>query len=113
MLATYDVGQHEGIPYIVSELLEGSTLRERLRAKLTSELDMCTINGSLEHRLPGNLNISFAYVEGEAMLMGLKEVAVSSGSACTSASIASSSRSSMPLWFRITSRRARMGQRAG
>ena len=41
----------------------------------------------LEHRLPGNLNISFAYVEGEAMLMGLKDVAVSSGSACTSASL--------------------------
>jgi cysteine desulfurase len=41
----------------------------------------------MEHRLPGNLNISFAYVEGEAMLMGLKEIAVSSGSACTSASL--------------------------
>ena len=41
----------------------------------------------MEHRLPGNLNISFAYVEGEAMLMGLKDVAVSSGSACTSASL--------------------------
>ena len=45
------------------------------------------VNGSIEHRLPGNLNISFAYVEGEAMLMGLKDVAVSSGSACTSASL--------------------------
>ncbi len=45
------------------------------------------VNGSMEHRLPGNLNISFAYVEGEAMLMGLKDVAVSSGSACTSASL--------------------------
>ena len=45
------------------------------------------VNGSLEHRLPGNLNISFAYVEGEAMLMALKDVAVSSGSACTSASL--------------------------
>src|SRR5262250_138794 len=62
-------------------------LRERLRAKLTSELDMCTINGSLEHRLPGNLNISFAYVEGEALMMAIKDVAVSSGSACTSASL--------------------------
>ena len=41
----------------------------------------------MEHRLPGNLNISFAYIEGEAMLMGLKDVAVSSGSACTSASL--------------------------
>jgi cysteine desulfurase len=62
-------------------------LRERLRAKLTSELDMVTINGSLEHRLPGNLNISFAYVEGEALMMAIKDVAVSSGSACTSASL--------------------------
>jgi cysteine desulfurase len=45
------------------------------------------VNGSLEHRLPGNLNISFAFVEGEAMMMSLKDVAVSSGSACTSASL--------------------------
>ena len=45
------------------------------------------VNGSLEHRLPGNLNISFAFVEGEALLMALKDVAVSSGSACTSASL--------------------------
>jgi len=62
-------------------------LRERLRAKLMSELDMVTLNGSLEHRLPGNLNVSFAYVEGEALMMAIKEVAVSSGSACTSASL--------------------------
>jgi len=48
---------------------------------------MCTVNGSLEHRLPGNLNISFAYVEGEALMMAIKDVAVSSGSACTSASL--------------------------
>ena len=45
------------------------------------------MNGSLAHRLPGNLNISFAFVEGEAMMMALKDVAVSSGSACTSASL--------------------------
>ena len=62
-------------------------LRERLRAKLMSELDMLTVNGSLEHRLPGNLNVSFAYVEGEALMMAIKDVAVSSGSACTSASL--------------------------
>ena len=62
-------------------------LRERLRAKLMSELDMVTVNGSLEHRLPGNLNISFAYVEGEALMMAIKDVAVSSGSAYTSASL--------------------------
>ena len=62
-------------------------LRERLRNGLQSQVSDTYINGSLEHRLPGSLNISFAYVEGEAMLMGLKDVAVSSGSACTSASL--------------------------
>jgi cysteine desulfurase len=62
-------------------------LRERLRARFMSELDECHLNGSLEHRLPGNLNISFAFVEGEAMMMAIKDVAVSSGSACTSASL--------------------------
>jgi cysteine desulfurase len=45
------------------------------------------VNGSLEHRVPGNLNVSFAYVEGEALMMAIKDVAVSSGSACTSASL--------------------------
>ena len=48
---------------------------------------MLIINGSIEHRLPGNLNVSFAYVEGEALMMAIKDVAVSSGSACTSASL--------------------------
>ena len=62
-------------------------LRERLRTKLQSSLDECYVNGSLEHRLPGNLNISFNFVEGEAMMMAIKDVAVSSGSACTSASL--------------------------
>jgi cysteine desulfurase len=62
-------------------------LRERLRIKLMSSLEECFINGSMEHRLPGNLNISFAFVEGEAMMMAIKDVAVSSGSACTSASL--------------------------
>jgi cysteine desulfurase len=62
-------------------------LRERLRTRLASELEAVYLNGSLEHRLPGNLNVSFAYVEGESLLMGLKDVAVSSGSACTSASL--------------------------
>jgi cysteine desulfurase len=62
-------------------------LRERLRGRLQSELDDVKLNGSLEHRLPGNLNVSFAYVEGEAMMMGIKQLAVSSGSACTSASL--------------------------
>jgi cysteine desulfurase len=62
-------------------------LRERLRTKLQNALDETYINGSMEHRLPGNLNISFAFVEGEAMMMAIKDVAVSSGSACTSASL--------------------------
>jgi cysteine desulfurase len=62
-------------------------LRERLREGIQSRVTDTYINGSMEHRLPGNLNISFAYVEGEGMLMGLKDVAVSSGSACTSASL--------------------------
>jgi cysteine desulfurase len=62
-------------------------LRERLRGRLWTALDSLQLNGSLEHRLPGNLNVSFAFVEGEAMLMAMKEVAVSSGSACTSASL--------------------------
>jgi cysteine desulfurase len=62
-------------------------LRERLSDKLHRGLDEIYINGSMEHRLPHNLNISFAYVEGESLLMGINDVAVSSGSACTSASL--------------------------
>jgi cysteine desulfurase len=62
-------------------------LRERLRSKLMGALEEVYVNGSLEHRLPGNLNVSFAFVEGEAMMMAIKDVAVSSGSACTSASL--------------------------
>jgi cysteine desulfurase len=62
-------------------------LRERLRTGLLSGLDGVTVNGSLERRLPGNLNLSFAGVEGEALMMAVREVAVSSGSACTSASL--------------------------
>jgi len=62
-------------------------LRDRLRQGIERGLDLVTVNGSLEHRLPGNLNVSFAYVEGEALMMAIKDVAVSSGSACTSASL--------------------------
>jgi cysteine desulfurase len=62
-------------------------MREHLRKRLSSSLEETEVNGSLEHRLPGNLNISFAFVEGEAMMMAIKDVAVSSGSACTSASL--------------------------
>ncbi len=62
-------------------------LRERLRLAILAGLDRVTVNGSLERRLPGNLNVSFAHVEGEALLIAMKDVAVSSGSACTSASL--------------------------
>ncbi len=62
-------------------------LRERLKSKLEGALEETYINGSMEHRLPGNLNMSFAYVEGESLLMGINDVAVSSGSACTSATL--------------------------
>jgi len=60
-------------------------LRDRLRTKLESGLDEVSINGSMEKRLPHNLNMSFAYVEAESLMMGMSGVAVSSGSACTSA----------------------------
>jgi cysteine desulfurase len=62
-------------------------LRDRLERALFSGLDMLHMNGSRAHRVPGNLNVSFAFVEGEALMMSLKDVAVSSGSACTSASL--------------------------
>jgi len=62
-------------------------LRDKLKAALEGGLDNTAINGSLLHRLPNNLNISFANVEGESLLMGINDVAVSSGSACTSAAI--------------------------
>ena len=62
-------------------------LRDLLNKKLHANLDELYINGSTDHRLPHNLNISFAYVEGESLLMGINDVAVSSGSACTSASL--------------------------
>lgn len=63
------------------------TLRDKLRHGIQDHLEEVNLNGSIEHRLPGNLNLSFAFVEGEAMMMAIKDVAVSSGSACTSASL--------------------------
>ena len=62
-------------------------MRDYLRNKLESALDYVEVNGSWQHRLPGNLNMSFVYVEGESLLMGINDVAVSSGSACTSATL--------------------------
>jgi cysteine desulfurase len=64
-----------------------TALRERLRHGLMTELEGCTLNGHPTERLPGNLNLSFDHVHGEALLMALKDIAVSSGSACTSASV--------------------------
>ncbi|WP_310393370.1 IscS subfamily cysteine desulfurase [Hymenobacter sp.] len=63
-----------------------SVLRDRLEAELTT-LEESYVNGSREHRLPHVTNISFKYVEGEGLMMGVKDLAVSSGSACTSASL--------------------------
>ena len=62
-------------------------LRKRLHQGITNRIDEAYLNGHPTERLPGNLNLSFAYVEGESLLMGLKDVALSSGSACTSASL--------------------------
>ena len=70
-----------------SEAARVLALRERLHAHLRKQLDEIYLNGSPEHRLPGNLNVSFAFVEGEALMMAIKDVAVSSGSACTTASL--------------------------
>jgi len=73
--------------------LEMATENERIRAlrdrlwKGFSEMEAVFLNGDMDHRVPHNLNISFNFVEGESLLMGIKDVAVSSGSACTSASL--------------------------
>jgi cysteine desulfurase len=72
---------------MAAESVRLSGLRDRLKDKIMNRLDETYINGSVEHRLPGSLNISFAYVEGESLLMGINDVAVSSGSACTSATL--------------------------
>src|SRR6059036_1682224 len=64
-----------------------AAMRDRLQAQIMETLDECYLNGHQTQRLPHNLNISFAYVEGEALLMGVKEIALSSGSACTSATL--------------------------
>ncbi len=64
-----------------------AAMRDRLQTQIMKDLDECYLNGHQTERLPHNLNISFAYVEGEALLMGVKEIALSSGSACTSATL--------------------------
>ena len=77
---------------IAAEEMERDTahvlrLHKRLYDGVMAALPEVEVNGSLEHRYPGNLNLSFAYVEGESLLMAIKDIAVSSGSACTSASL--------------------------
>src|SRR5262249_15078352 len=62
-------------------------LRERLRTGIQGQLEHVTLNGHPTLRLPANLNLSFAFVEGEALMMSMRDIAVSSGSACTSASV--------------------------
>jgi len=64
-----------------------SALRDDFEKRLFAALDHVHLNGDPEHRLPNNSNLSFSYVEGESLIMGIKDVAVSSGSACTSASL--------------------------
>ena len=91
MNVTGIVGLGEACAICQKEMPEESKrmafLRDKLKNHLMSELDETYINGTMESRLPNNLNISFAYVEGESLLMGINDVAVSSGSACTSATL--------------------------
>jgi cysteine desulfurase len=86
------VGLGKAAELAAEDLTNGSVarvraMRDRLWDGLRQNLDELYLNGSWEHRLPNNLNVSFAYVEGEAMMMGIKQIACSSGSACTSASL--------------------------
>ena len=69
------------------EAVRLTNLREKFKSTLFESLDEVYVNGHETKRIPGNLNVSFPYVEGESLIMGLKDVAVSSGSACTSASL--------------------------
>ncbi len=72
---------------MATEAKRETDLRDYLRNKLETALDYVHVNGNMEHHLPGNLNMSFVYVEGESLLMGINDIAVSSGSACTSATL--------------------------
>ena len=72
---------------MAAESAREAELRDYLKNKLESALDYTQVNGNMEHHLPGNLNMSFVYVEGESLLMGINDIAVSSGSACTSATL--------------------------
>ncbi|AVZ79184.1 IscS subfamily cysteine desulfurase [Zoogloeaceae bacteirum Par-f-2] len=90
-LATHQiVGMGEAFRIAREEMAEENKRIRALRDKLLhglQDIEATYVNGDLEHRVPHNLNISFAYVEGESLIMAIKDVAVSSGSACTSASL--------------------------
>ncbi|MCP4570299.1 MAG: IscS subfamily cysteine desulfurase [FCB group bacterium] len=73
-----------------SESARLTEMRDRLKSKILTDLDYVYLNGHDQKRLPGNLNLSFAYVEGESLLMEMNDVALSSGSACTSATLEAS-----------------------
>ncbi len=72
---------------MAAEAARMKVLRDRFMATINAKLPEVFLNGDLENRLPSNLNLSFAYVEGEGLMMGIKDLSVSSGSACTSASL--------------------------
>jgi cysteine desulfurase len=72
---------------MLTESVRMAKMRDRLQEGIMKGMDEVYLNGHPIERLPNNLNISFAYVEGEALLMGVKEIALSSGSACTSATL--------------------------
>jgi len=90
-LATHQiVGMGEAFAIAKSEMLEEGKKIKQLRDRLLdgfTDMEEVVINGDIEQRVPGNLNISFNYVEGESLMMAISDVAVSSGSACTSASL--------------------------
>jgi len=90
-LATHQiVGMGEAFAIAKTEMLEEGKKIKKLRDRLLdgfADMEEVVINGDIEHRVPGNLNISFNYVEGESLMMAISDVAVSSGSACTSASL--------------------------
>ena len=72
---------------MAAETARLTELRDYLKAKFEKALDYIHVNGNMDHHLPGNLNMSFVHVEGESLLMGINDIAVSSGSACTSATL--------------------------
>ncbi len=83
MGAACEIAMNEMAP----EAARQKELRDYLKNKLETALDYTQVNGNMDHHLPGNLNMSFIYVEGESLLMGINDIAVSSGSACTSATL--------------------------